>query len=157
MTIKRFWRYWIVVAVLATWLAYDRAAPDAPTLVQPREAARIPPLPDLPPPHDIVGLADELRSSPMWGDISRQSMPLGQQESSPPDWMLVGVYGREKDMRVIVRFSEDREPMQALAVGDLLPSGDEIVAIRSDGICVALGDSQTPRSLPINAVSPQTF
>jgi len=53
---------------------------------------------------------------------------------------------------VILRFEEDRQPVQELKVGEPLPSGDVIAAIESQRVCVLVGRKKARRWLPINAV-----
>lgn len=150
MTVKRFWRYWSILAVMLGWLAYEHDDATSPELVRPRAALSSPVLPSLPSMPDIEENSATLQTSRIWGPVSQQAAATYDQDN-PPDWSLIGVYGRGEDMRLLLRFEEDRLPQQELHVGETLPNGDEIVAIKSDGICVTIGKHKTQRWLPIYA------
>lgn len=154
MTVRRFWQYWVVTLILEIWAILAMDAPLAPVLVRPRVAQGfpVPPAlpakadfaPDAPPGPDAV----ELQASRMWGVVAQARS--ASQPPAKPNWSLAGVYGRGGQTRVIVRFEEDRLPVQELKVGQPLPSGDVIAAIESRRVCVLVGKKRL--WLPINAV-----
>lgn len=154
MTARRFWQYWVVILILEIWVILGMDAPQAPALVRPRAAQDYPVPPALPakaeaPPDAPPGPdALELQATRMWGAVVQA--PGAGQPPPRPNWSLAGVYGRGDETRVIVRFEEDRLPVQELKVGQPLPSGNVIAAIESRRVCVLVGKRRL--WLPINAV-----
>lgn len=156
MTVRRFWQFWIVMLVLEAWLILAMEPPPAPVLVRPRAAQDFPALPALPQKAVMDPAAtpgpetSELQASTMWGAVA-SSADINQPPPKP-NWSLVGVYGRDGQARVLVRFEGDRLPVQEIKVGEPLPSGDVIVAIEPQRVCVQVGKRKNRRWLPINAV-----
>lgn len=156
MTVRRFWQFWVVILILEVWFVFTLEPPSAQSLVRPRAAPRFPALPALPekvetdPNVSLSPDAVELQSSRMWG--AQTQVTGANLAPAKPNWSLVGVYGRGGQTRVILRFEEDRLPVQELMVGDPLPSGDVIAEIESQRLCVLVGKQKKRRWLPINAV-----
>jgi len=99
-------------------------------------------MPPLPMQADI----DMLVHSKIWrGDSASSKAAAAPESAAPQRWWLMAVYGNGPTRAVIV--GQTGQPDRTLRRGDLLPSGDPIVDITPEGVCVLLNGHR--RLLPV--------
>ena len=81
----------------------------------------------------------------LWGSTGALGQPVGalaaanEKPLTPPDWRVAGVISERGSPAVLVTTEGPLQPPpQALRVGDSLPGGAKILAIRSDRIILSL-------------------
>ena len=77
------------------------------------------------------------------------AMPSGLFRQEDNRWVLAGIYSRDLDKRVVVRYLAKRGEL-LLKAGDALPSGEKIVEIGADSVWVKAGTKK--RKLPLYSV-----
>ena len=152
MTALKPWQGWLV-ATAAIWIvafAWPVHDTGSSVLVHPRERWS---LPELPAQRDLMAQAHAVGSSPLWGAAATAAVAAAA-APSPPDnrWELAGIYTRDGDTRVVVRYLARREQL-LLKAGDKLPSGEKIAEIGTDSIVVQSGPKR--RRMPLYDISPE--
>jgi hypothetical protein len=155
MIASNAFRVWLA-ATAAIWIvvfAWPARTPQASALVHPRERWSLPALPEQ---RDLTPSAQAVANSPLWGALPGSAAAGAAGPAAEPAedtrWVLAGIYARDGDPRVVVRFMAKRDELQ-LAVGDKLPSGEKIVEIGSDAIWVAQKHGR--RRMPLYGIGPE--
>ena len=145
------WQAWLAAtaSIWAVVFAWPAGAPHADALVHPRERWGLPELPAL---RDLSAQAQAVGASPLWGVAapSPGGAP-GPAAAAQEDkrWVLAGIYSRDSDARVVVRYLARRGEL-LLKTGDALPSGEKIVDIGADSIWVKAAGKK--RKIPLYPV-----
>jgi hypothetical protein len=148
------WQAWLA-AVIAIWVvvfAWPAGAPRTDALVHPRERWSLPELPAL---RDLSGQAQTVGTSPLWGAAAASAgTAAGGATPAQEDnrWMLAGIYSRDLEKRVVVRYVARRGEL-LLKTGDALPNGEKILEIGADAVWVKAGRER--RRLPLYSVTPE--
>ena len=150
------WQAWLA-ATAALWavvFAWPSRPSHADALVHPRERWSLPELPAL---RDLSAQAQAVGASPLWGVAAafpggapdaRGAAAAAQEDKR---WVLAGIYSRDSDARVVVRYHARRGEL-LLKTGDALPSGEKIVEIGADSIWVKAAGKK--RRIALYSVNP---
>ncbi|TAL47317.1 MAG: hypothetical protein EPN89_08845 [Methylovulum sp.] len=161
MTVELLWRVWAAALAVSALLIFaidgsDSAFPDRAG----RQPAVLPEIPFLPGVQELSADMAELEKMRIWGKQAKvggaeaANTASGMSMAAPgaaesPSGALTGVYMVGAKRHVIL-FSSARYEVKNLAIGDVLPNGERVVAIERDRVRLQAGADGPPYWVHIN-------
>ncbi|MDR7334715.1 hypothetical protein [Roseateles asaccharophilus] len=137
---------WILFPIAAAlgWLL-SPATDEQTNLVQARREAWA--LPELPPRADQAGRAIGLAASPIFepeAAVVAAAAAAAAAQAEDRRWRVAGIFGRDRERKVLISFVAAGKPPLRLGVGDKVPSGERITRIVDGEVLIRVGQKQVP-------------
>lgn len=135
----RAWLLPLIMPMVAGWLAWQ-SGPDLPstkTLRFPDEQWSLAKIPV----QDLKKAEDYLATASIWGNVAAAK----EEDERDPAWRFLAIMANGNEKYVLI--SVEKQPNRQLKIGDQLPGGAKIDAIRDGSLCVVVNGKK--RILPI--------
>ena len=137
---------WVLfpVALGLGWLAVPAPNDDGQLVQARRDGWSVPDFPQRP---DQAGRAIGLASSPIFepeAALVTAAAAAAAAKAEDKRWRVAGVFGRGRERKVLITFVAAGKPPLRLAVGDKVPTGEQIIQIHDGEVLIRVGRKQVP-------------